>query len=122
MSGKTAKDGSSDRDVPLWKEPIKIIILGWKIILSEIKWAVVRTCRVWEIRQLQKRLRQEFSYLGESVYRQITNDPTRVDPDEPETDLALKQVSFLQEEIRHLQEELNRSRQEFINKRCGTAA
>jgi len=122
MSGKTAPDGSSDRDVPLWKETIRIIFTGWKIIFSETKWAVIRTCRVWEIRQLKKRLDQEFSNLGQSVFNQARTEPTRIDPKDPETDLALKQVSFLQEEIHHLQNELDRTRQEFINKRCGTAA
>lgn len=122
MSRKTAPDSSSDRDVPLWKETIRIIFTGWKIIFSEIKWAVIRTCRVWEIRQLKKRLNQELSYLGQSVFDQTRTDPARIDPNNPETDLALKQVSFLQEEISHLQNELDRTRREFINKRCGTAA
>lgn len=111
----------SDRDIPLWKKPLKIILAGWRIIFSELKWVVIRTCRQWEIRQLQKRLTREMTSLGKCIFHQ-TSSGTEIDIQEPETDLALKQVSFLQDEIQYLKNELSKTRQEFINKRCGNAA
>ncbi len=122
MSSRSAPHSYSDRKIPWWKEPLLLILTGWKIIFSELKWVCIKTCRVWEIKQLEKRLQQELYYLGKCVFHQTRGGSTQIDLQDPETDLALKQISFLEEEISHLKEELNKTREEFINKRCGSTA
>lgn len=82
---------------------------GLSVMGSELQWVAVRSLRVWEIRQLRKRLQEEYTALG-------TLDAEGAS-DSKEATLSRKQVSFLQEEIDHLEQELIRARQEFVRRR-----
>lgn len=99
---------------------IDAIRLGLLVVFSEIKWLVLLAFRNWEISQLRKRLHQELHNLGlaeaaitgleipwESPRSEIFN----------EKDLALKQVSFLADEIKHLTSQLEVERQEYVRRR-----
>jgi hypothetical protein len=99
---------------------LSTIRFGLLVVFSEIKWCILLAFRNWEISQLRKRLNQEFHNLGlaeaaivgldvhlEAVGDDIFN----------EKDLALKQVSFLSDEIKHLMAQLETERQEYVRRR-----
>ncbi|MBT8763449.1 hypothetical protein KFV02_05835 [Desulfohalobiaceae bacterium Ax17] len=116
---KVPGEGSSEKgNVPSLREITRIILTGWKVLFAELKWSVIKICRQWEIKQLKKRLDQEYTNLGRCIYDQIQGfPPGSLDTSEPETDLALKQISFLKDEIAHLEKELVEIRQELIQRR-----
>lgn len=90
--------------------PVEIIILGWRILLSELQWAGFKLLRYLEIRQLRKRLNQEYEILGQRT----TDETAKTDP---EIELCKKQIAFLKEEIEYLEQELVNARQSFIQRR-----
>jgi hypothetical protein len=116
---KISGEGSSEKgNIPSLRDAIRLILTGWKVLFSELKWSLIKICRQWEIRQLKKRLHQEYTNLGRYIYAQVEELPsTAPDLSEPETDLALKQISFLKDEIAHLEKELVQTRQEYIERR-----
>ena len=116
---KISGEGSSEKgNIPSLRDAIRLILTGWKVLFSELKWSLIKICRQWEIRQLKKRLHQEYTNLGRYIYAQVEELPsTAPDISEPETDLALKQISFLKDEIAHLEKELVETRQEYIERR-----
>ncbi|WP_457571895.1 hypothetical protein [Desulfovulcanus sp.] len=116
---KISGESSSEKgNIPSLREVTKLILTGWKVLFSELKWSVIKICRQWEIRQLKKRLDQEYTNLGRCIYAQVQELPTgSPDLSDPETDLALKQISFLKDEIAHLEKELAQTRQEYIQRR-----
>lgn len=89
---------------------------GYKLLLSETKWIFLKTIRRWEIRQLQKRLGQEYQTLGQSFAEAQLQDTT-FDPCSTENDLTLRQILFLRDEVAHLENELVASRAEYVTKR-----
>lgn len=82
---------------------------GFSVMGSELKWVAIKSLRNWEICQLRKRLKEEYSLLG----RVIASDAQ----DQREAELSRRQISFLKEEIAHLEQELVRARQEFVQNR-----
>jgi len=116
---KVPSESSSEKgNVPSLREITRLILTGWKVLFAELKWSVIKICRQWEIKQLKKRLDQEYTNLGRCIYAQIQEfPPGSLDTSEPETDLALKQISFLKDEIAHLEKELVEIRQELIQRR-----
>ena len=116
---KISGGGSSEKgNIPSLRDVTRLILTGWKVLFSELKWSLIKICRQWEIRQLKKRLHQEYTNLGRYIYSQVEELPsTAPDLSEPETDLALKQISFLKDEIAHLEKELVQTRQEYIERR-----
>jgi hypothetical protein len=96
------------------------IRFGLLVIFSEIKWCILLAFRNWEISQLRKRLHQELHALGLAEAVMTGLDVPRETMEDDifhEKDLALKQVSFLSGEIKHLLAQLETERQEYIRRR-----
>lgn len=105
------------------------IRLGLLVLFSEMKWIVLLLLRNWEISQLRKRLNQEYHSLGlaqaattgqDISQGQVQSDATAAIAATAifcEKDLALKQISFLSDEIKHLTAQLDIERQEYIRRR-----
>lgn len=97
------------------KDLLKPVITGFKVLASETKWRGIKGFRSWEIRQLEKRLAEEYQNLGISVADAATTGKI-FDPKSSSNDLALRQITFLKEEIAHLEEDLVSARTEFVKK------
>ncbi len=98
------------------KNTLLPVINGFKLLASEGKWVFIKGFRRWEIRQMEKRLAEEFQNLGKSYVESQTRGEA-FDPKSSDNDLTLKQISFLQEEISHLEQELSPSRTEYVKSR-----
>lgn len=99
------------------KNTLNSISDGFKVLASEAKWVFIKSFRLWEIKQMKKRLAEEYQTLGTSFANcHITN--TAFDPNTSDNDLTLKQIAFLLEEIKHLEEELATTRSEYV--KCRT--
>lgn len=96
---------------------LKPVVNGFKLITSETKWVFIKGFRRWEIRQMEKRLAEELLTLGKS-YAASQAKGEIFDPKTSDNDLTLKQISFLQEEINHLEHELAATRAEYIKSRA----
>jgi hypothetical protein len=83
--------------------------IGLKTLLSEWKWIIVSRLRKIEIDQMRKRLDQEYRILG-TLCLEDSGAAQRIE-------LSRKQILFLQQEIAHLELELDKTRQDFIAKR-----
>jgi hypothetical protein len=88
---------------------LETLELGFKTLFSEWKWVIVKKLRVMEISQLKKRLDQEYLILGKLEIEGVRGSERM--------ELSRKQISFLQQEITHLEMELDKTRQDFIAKR-----
>lgn len=98
------------------KNTVKPVIAGFKLLASEGKWVFIKGFRRWEIRQMEKRLAEEFVNLGRS-YAASQSKGEEFDPKASDNDLILKQISFLQEEVAHLEQELASTRAEYVKNR-----
>lgn len=106
------------------KDTITPVINGFKVLASESKWVFIKGFRRWEIKQLQKRLAEEYQTLGQN-YAAASTKGEAFDPTSSDNDLSLKQITFLLEEISHLEQELSATKSEFIKNRtqqCGPEA
>jgi hypothetical protein len=92
------------------------LLNGWKVIFSEFNWLFIKAFRRWEIKQLRKRLNEEYLALGK-VYAFFVEEKKSLDPEDTEAEIPLKQISFLKEEIEHMEEELEKSRVEYVERR-----
>lgn len=97
------------------------VVNGFKLLASETKWTCIKGFRRWEIRQMEKRLAEEYQNLGKS-FAACQSRGEVFDPSNSDNDLTLKQISFLQEEIAHLRTELETTRAEFVKNRAETNA
>ncbi len=97
------------------------LVLGLKLLLGELQWIGLKGLRAFELRQLNKRLKEECATLGEAVARQLSDQEpgpdTPLPPCDERTRLALKQVRFLEDEIENLLGERQRMREEFEARR-----
>lgn len=100
----------------MFKKTLTALVDGFKVLASETKWAFIKSFRVWEIRQIKKRLAQEYQVLGEN-YAQCHSQNQEFDPKSNENDLIFRQIEFLLEEIVHLEKELVESRSQYIKSR-----
>ena len=98
------------------KNIAKPVVNGFKLLASEGKWVFIKGFRSWEIRQMEKRLVEEYQNLGKS-YAESQTKGAAFDPKASDNDLTLKQISFLQEEIAHLEQELASTRTEYFKSR-----
>ncbi|MGE4440472.1 MAG: hypothetical protein AB7D27_03175 [Desulfomicrobium sp.] len=98
------------------KNIVKPVVNGFKLLASEGKWVFIKGFRRWEIRQMEKRLAEEYQNLGKS-YAEIRSKDEAFDPKSSDNDLTLKQISFLREEIAHLEQELASTRAEYVKNR-----
>jgi hypothetical protein len=94
----------------------KPVVTGFKLMASESKWIFIRGFRRWEIRQMEKRLAEEYQTLGKS-YAQSQADGRDFDPKASENDLTLRQVAFLREELAHLEQDLDATRAAYVKSR-----
>ncbi|MFW6357094.1 MAG: hypothetical protein ACOC0K_00025 [bacterium] len=88
---------------------LEILTIGVQTVWSEWKWIIIRTMRNLEIRQLRKRLDTEYRRIGKAQLHEPEN--------EDELRLCKQQISFIEEEIAHLEKELDKTRHNFIAKR-----
>jgi ParB-like chromosome segregation protein Spo0J len=102
------------------KDITKPVVNGFKLLASETRWVFIRGLRRWEIRQMEKRLAEEYVNLGKS-YAACQAKGEAFDPKASDNDLTLKQISFLQEEVAHLEQELAATRAEFVKGRTEDA-
>lgn len=100
----------------MFKKIFAALTDGFKVLASESKWAFVKFFRVWEIRQIKKRLAEECQILGKAYFESHTKNEA-FDPASSENDLTLKQIEFLLAEISHLEKELVNTRSEYIKSR-----
>jgi ParB-like chromosome segregation protein Spo0J len=98
------------------KDITKPVVNGFKLLASETRWVFIRGLRRWEIRQMEKRLAEEYMNLGKS-YAACQAKGEAFDPKTSDNDLTLKQIGFLQEEVAHLEQELAATRAEFVKGR-----
>lgn len=96
------------------------VVNGFKVLASETKWVFIKGVRRWEIRQMEKRLVEEYQNLGKS-YATAQAKGGLFDPQTSDNDLTLKQIAFLREEITHLEQDLASTRAEYVKKRSGGA-
>lgn len=109
-----------------------LIRLGLLVLFSEVQWILLLLLRNWEISQLRKRLNQEYHSLGLAQAATTGQDINQGEVQAAavnytaavkdtaifcEKDLALKQISFLSDEIKHLTAQLDIERQDYIRRR-----
>ena len=92
------------------------VVLGWKVLLSEIHWHILRGLRLWEIRQIEQRLQKEYQTLGRLLSSQDKDKENEHGNEEVE--FCQKQIDFLAKEIEFLKQELNNLRDSIIGQRC----
>lgn len=95
---------------------VQTILLGWKVLLSELHWQILRGLRSWEIRQIEQRLQREYQTLGRLLSNR-KQDQESEDSDS-EVELCQKQIDFLTKEIDFLKQELNNLRVTIVDQRC----
>jgi hypothetical protein len=95
---------------------VKPVVNGFKLLASETKWVFIRGFRRWEIRQMEKRLAEEYQNLGKS-YAESQSKDEEFNAKSSDNDLTLKQIAFLREELAHLEKELDATRAEYIKGR-----
>lgn len=93
------------------------LVFGLKVVLSELKWLVLRGTRAFELRQMNKRLDEEYAALGRAVAQSVDNGADDIAKFGPAADTAFRQVSFLTEEIDYLRREKESLRGEFLKER-----
>ncbi len=97
--------------------PFELFVVGWKLIVSEAFWFLKSGCRVWEMRQLKKRLDVENISLGRLIQKKAGENRHSLDLMNPEVDLALGQIDLLREEIAYLKKEMQAERDIFVENR-----
>ncbi len=99
--------------------PLDILRLGLLVLGSELRWIVLRGLRELEIRQMRKRLNQEYLTLGRCAERMSLTDAGTAEAEQLQRDnaLSLGQVAFLKQEIALLEKERERSRGEYVRRR-----
>lgn len=86
---------------------IEIIRLGVTVWLSEMKWLGYSLLRKFEISRLAKRLQEEYTRLGTVAEAPRGKKQAK--------ELCLKQISFLKDEIKLLEDELEATRMQRVN-------
>lgn len=101
--------------------------VGLKTLSGELRWLVRSTIHAHEVRQVEKRIAQELTALGyscEGHIRKAKGDTSKDAPAmveiTPELDQAFRQVDFLRDEIKRLEQELQDQRSRFIKKQSST--
>lgn len=96
--------------------PLANLRLGLRVLASELRWLVQRGLRGLEIRQVRKRLEQEYLTLGQISARLAAEDADR-DSLRRDQELSVAQVAFLEQELALLEAERERSRAEYVRRR-----
>ena len=95
------------------------LALGLKVLASEYKWLGLKGMRAFEIRQMKRRLDQEYTVLGRALSKILTDPEAKKAsfPIDEDTRLILRQISFLRDEISLLEEEREQLREHFVARR-----
>jgi hypothetical protein len=99
------------------KETLAPVVTGFKVLASEAKWVFIKGFRRWEIRQMEKRLAEEYQNLGKNFAESHAKGDV-FDAKASDNDLTLKQISFLREEVAHLEQDLAATRAEYLKARA----
>ena len=91
---------------------LEAFTLGIRVIISEIHWQLLRGLRVWEIKQLKRRLEKEYQKMGQ-LSRQAEENPET----QSQKELCNNQIEFLEKEIDFLEKELEKLRKDIISRR-----
>lgn len=99
--------------------PLDVLRLGLLVLASELRWIVLRGLRELEIRQMRKRLNQEYLILGRCAERMARAGAGTAEAEQirRDSDLSLRQVAFLKQELALLGDERERSRGEYVRRR-----
>jgi hypothetical protein len=89
--------------------PLRTFLLGLRVLGSELAWLLILAMRRIEIKQMRKRLDEEYLLLGRLTRERPEGDEER--------ELARRQVDFLGEEIAMLRDDLDARRREWIDAR-----
>jgi hypothetical protein len=87
---------------------VKPVTTGFRLLFSETKWVFIRGFRRWEIRQMEKRLAEEYQNLGKSFAESQAKGEV-FDPKTSDNDLTLT----------HLEKDLEATRAEYVRGRTG---
>jgi len=91
---------------------LEAFTLGIKVIFSEIHWHLLRGLRLWEIKQLKRRLENEYQKMG-----QLSRKESETQEFESQKELCNNQIEFLEKEIEFLEKELEKLHNDIISKR-----
>lgn len=94
-------------------DAIATILKGLRLLWAQTSWTAIAWMRQREIAALRSRLHDEYRRLGEAV-SSAWKAGQALDPTAPDTGIALRQVDFLLDEIRHLEQALDEERQRFF--------
>ncbi len=90
------------------------IYKGLRLLWAQLSWSAIAWMRQREIATIHARLRDEYQRLGQAIHNAWqANQP--MDISSGEMALALRQVDFLLDEIRHLEQSLAQDRQQFFH-------
>ena len=92
------------------------LTLGLTVLGSELKWLAVKGVRSFELRQLRRRLDEEYALLGR-LTAELAAAGESASQGHEDVRLALGQIDFLREEIARLEDERRLSRDAFVNER-----
>lgn len=94
------------------------LLTGLRVLGGEMKWLALKGLRSLEIRQMEKRLAEEFQALGRAVAGALDGAAeSESAPLDDEARLSLKQIAFLNEEVAFLRKERDRLREDLLQKR-----
>jgi hypothetical protein len=95
---------------------VQVLVIGLRLIPSEVGWNILRRLRLWEIRQMAKRLDREYQTFGrlKAAAEQSSQDSSGLNE---ELEVSRKQIEFLRTEIDFLKQELQNLRQNVLEKR-----
>jgi len=92
--------------------------LGLKVLADELKWTVSRTVRSYEIKQMRRRLEEEYALLGKLARTRMDSGEAKAGlPRDGEAGIILSQIEFLEKEIEFMERDMERSRDESLTRR-----
>lgn len=93
---------------------IEAFPIGIKVLFGEIHWHILRGLRLLEIKQMKKRLENEYQKLGELSRENQNSQNQEI---ESQREICNKQIEFLEKEIDYLEKDLEKLRTDMISRR-----
>lgn len=94
------------------------IKLGLKVMADELKWTVTRVVRNYEIKQMKRRLDEEYALLGKLARKRMdAGEAKAAMPRDGEAGIILSQIEFLEKEMEFLEQQMESSRGESLARR-----
>ncbi|MBU1001266.1 MAG: hypothetical protein KKE73_01955 [Proteobacteria bacterium] len=92
--------------------------VGLKVLFTELKWTVSKMVRGYEIKQMDRRLEEEYALLGKLARQRMdSGNKQAAMPRDGEAGIILSQIEFLEQEIKFLHREIDTSREETLQRR-----